>query len=78
MFLFLQVDGTFPEKRLKELIDRHGTEKLYQLTGSVVATRDLDLTLNTGELVALISKMDARGDERRWLVDAGGNFSRSL
>ncbi|KAB5571408.1 hypothetical protein PHYPO_G00224650 [Pangasianodon hypophthalmus] len=60
------------EKRLKVLIDRHGTEKLYQLTGPVVATRDLDLTLNKGELVAVISEMDTRGDRRRWLVDAGG------
>ncbi|XP_060784026.1 rho guanine nucleotide exchange factor 37 [Neoarius graeffei] len=60
------------EKRLKDLIGRHGTKKLYQLTGPVVATRDLDLTLNTGELVAVISEMDTRGDRRRWLVDAGG------
>ncbi|MCJ8734238.1 hypothetical protein PDJAM_G00233020 [Pangasius djambal] len=60
------------EKRLKELIDRYGTEKLYQLTGPVVATRDLDLTLNKGELVAVISEMDTRGDRRRWLVDTGG------
>ncbi|KAF7707482.1 rho guanine nucleotide exchange factor 37 isoform X1 [Silurus meridionalis] len=60
------------EKRLKELIDKHGTEKIYQLTGPVVATRDLDLTMNKGELVAVISEMDTRGDRRRWLVDAGG------
>ncbi|XP_062855711.1 rho guanine nucleotide exchange factor 37 [Trichomycterus rosablanca] len=68
----VQADITVTEKRLKELIDRHGTEKLYQLTGPVVATRDLDLTLNKGELVAVISEIDTRGDKRRWLVDAGG------
>lgn len=60
------------EKRMKLLMDKHGTEKLYQLTGPVVAIRDLDLTLNKGELVAVISEMDTRGDRRRWLVDAGG------
>ncbi|KAK3535843.1 hypothetical protein QTP70_021156 [Hemibagrus guttatus] len=60
------------EKRLKELMDKYGAEKLYQLTGPVVALRDLDLNLNKGELVAVISEMDTRGDRRRWLVDAGG------
>ncbi|KAM9470424.1 rho guanine nucleotide exchange factor 37 isoform 1-T4 [Clarias gariepinus] len=60
------------EKRLKDLVDKHGTEKLYQLIGPVVATRDLDLTLSKGELVAVISEIDTRGDRRRWLVDAGG------
>ncbi|KAF5893847.1 rho guanine nucleotide exchange factor 37-like, partial [Clarias magur] len=60
------------EKRLKDLVAKHGTEKLYQLIGPVVATRDLDLTLSKGELVAVISEIDTRGDRRRWLVDAGG------
>ncbi|KAG9272488.1 rho guanine nucleotide exchange factor 37 [Astyanax mexicanus] len=60
------------EKRLKLLTDRHSSDKIYQLTGPVVATRDLDLTLNKGELVAVIREMDTRGDRRRWLVDAGG------
>ncbi|XP_007246472.2 rho guanine nucleotide exchange factor 37 [Astyanax mexicanus] len=60
------------EKRLKLLTDKHSSDKIYQLTGPVVATRDLDLTLNKGELVAVISEMDTRGDRRRWLVDAGG------
>lgn len=67
-----------PEKRLKDLMDRHGTEKLYQLNGPVVAIRDLDLNLNKGELVAVISEMDTRGDRRRWLVDAGGIHYPSL
>ncbi|XP_060741455.1 rho guanine nucleotide exchange factor 37 isoform X3 [Tachysurus vachellii] len=60
------------EKCLKGLMEKYGAEKLYQLTGPVVATRDLDLNLNKGELVAVISEMDTRGDRRRWLVDAGG------
>ncbi|KAI2656734.1 Rho guanine nucleotide exchange factor 37 [Labeo rohita] len=60
------------ERRLKALTVKHGSEKIYQLTGPVVGTRDLDLTLNKGELVAVVSEMDTRGDRRRWLVDAGG------
>lgn len=72
--VILQPVVAVSEKRLKELMDRHGTEKLYQLTGPVVGTRDLDLTLNKGELVAVLSEMDTRGDKRRWLVDAGGVY----
>ncbi|XP_025760454.1 rho guanine nucleotide exchange factor 37-like [Oreochromis niloticus] len=39
---------------------------------TVVGTWDLDLNLTKGELVAVISEADSRGDRRRWLVDAGG------
>ncbi|XP_026859372.2 rho guanine nucleotide exchange factor 37 [Electrophorus electricus] len=68
----VQAPGAEAEKRLKALVGRHGQEKIYQLTRPVVATRDLDLSLNKGELVAVLSQMDTRGDRRRWLVDAGG------
>lgn len=37
-----------------------------------MASRDLDLNLAKGELVAVLSEADTRGDRRRWLVDAGG------
>ncbi|XP_065127507.2 rho guanine nucleotide exchange factor 37 isoform X2 [Paramisgurnus dabryanus] len=60
------------ERRLKTLTLTHGSQKIYQLTGPVVSIRDLDLTLSKGELVAVVSEMDTRGDRRRWLVDAGG------
>lgn len=60
------------ERRLKALTAKHSSQKIYQLTGPVVGIRDLDLTLNKGELVAVVSEMDTRGDRRRWLVDAGG------
>ncbi|KAM8848147.1 rho guanine nucleotide exchange factor 37 [Synchiropus picturatus] len=60
------------QRRLKQLMDKHGSGKIYQVTVAVAGTRDLDLTLNKGELVAVISEMDTRGDKRRWLVDAGG------
>ncbi|XP_061092701.1 rho guanine nucleotide exchange factor 37 isoform X1 [Conger conger] len=60
------------QKRLKSLTEKHGSGKIYQLSGHVVGSRDLDLTLQRGELVAVLSEMDTRGDRRRWLVDTGG------
>ncbi|XP_073777950.1 rho guanine nucleotide exchange factor 37 isoform X2 [Danio rerio] len=68
----VQALNTVSKKRLMYLNANHGSEKIYQLTGPVVGTRDLDLTLNKGELVAVVCEMDTRGDRRRWLVDAGG------
>uniref|UniRef100_H3C6N8 Rho guanine nucleotide exchange factor 37 n=1 Tax=Tetraodon nigroviridis TaxID=99883 RepID=H3C6N8_TETNG len=59
-------------RRLKQLTDKHGSGRIYQLTGTAVASRDLDLSLSRGELVAVLSEADTRGDGRRWLVDAGG------
>ncbi|XP_061691240.1 rho guanine nucleotide exchange factor 37 isoform X2 [Syngnathoides biaculeatus] len=60
------------QQRLRMLTDKHGSDKIYQVLSAVVGGRDLDLTLAKGELVALISQADTRGDRRRWLVDAGG------
>lgn len=60
------------QRRLKQLTDKHGSGKIYQVISTVVGSRDLDLNLAKGELVAIISEADTRGDKRRWLVDAGG------
>ncbi|XP_074530385.1 rho guanine nucleotide exchange factor 37 [Halichoeres trimaculatus] len=60
------------QRRLKQLTDKHGSGKIYQVVAAVVGSRDLDLNLARGELVAVISESDTRGDKRRWLVDAGG------
>ncbi|XP_041845939.1 rho guanine nucleotide exchange factor 37 [Melanotaenia boesemani] len=60
------------QHRLKQLTDKHGSGKIYQVMSTVVGSRDLDLNLAKGELVAIISEADTRGDKRRWLVDAGG------
>ncbi|XP_029918116.1 rho guanine nucleotide exchange factor 37 isoform X2 [Myripristis murdjan] len=60
------------QRRLKQLTEKHGSGRIYQLTGAVAGGRDLDLSLARGELVAVISEADSRGDRRRWLVDAGG------
>nr|XP_046262371.1 rho guanine nucleotide exchange factor 37 isoform X2 [Scatophagus argus] len=60
------------QRRLKQLTEKHGSAKIYQVVGTVVGSRDLDLNLAKGELVAIVSEADSRGDKRRWLVDAGG------
>ncbi|XP_076746694.1 rho guanine nucleotide exchange factor 37 [Maylandia zebra] len=60
------------QRRLKQLTDKHGSGKIFQVMSTVVGTRDLDLNLTKGELVAVISEADSRGDRRRWLVDVGG------
>nr|XP_054595350.1 rho guanine nucleotide exchange factor 37 [Nothobranchius furzeri]XP_054595351.1 rho guanine nucleotide exchange factor 37 [Nothobranchius furzeri] len=60
------------QRRLKQLTDKHGSGKIYQVASTVVGSRDLDLNLARGELVAILSEADTRGDKRRWLVDAGG------
>lgn len=60
------------QRRLKQLTDKHGSGKIYQMMSQVVGSRDLDLSLLKGELVAVVSEADSRGDRRRWLVDAGG------
>lgn len=46
------------------------------MMSQVVGSRDLDLSLLKGELVAVVSEADSRGDRRRWLVDAGGENQR--
>ncbi|XP_030224535.1 rho guanine nucleotide exchange factor 37 [Gadus morhua] len=60
------------QRRLALLTQKHGSEKIFQVSGAVVGGRDLDLSLGRGELVAVVSQKDSRGDKRRWLVDAGG------
>ncbi|XP_068596744.1 rho guanine nucleotide exchange factor 37 [Brachionichthys hirsutus] len=59
-------------QRLTLLTEKHGSGRIFQVMGAVVGSRDLDLNLAKGELVAVISEEDSRGDKRRWLVDAGG------
>ncbi|XP_057706867.1 rho guanine nucleotide exchange factor 37 [Corythoichthys intestinalis] len=60
------------QQRLQQLMVKHSSDKIYQVTAAVVGTREMNLSLAKGELVAVISYADTRGDRRRWLVDAGG------
>ncbi|XP_010220905.1 PREDICTED: rho guanine nucleotide exchange factor 37 [Tinamus guttatus] len=60
------------ERKVHSLVSRHGPDKLYQVTSNISGSKDLDLTLQRGQIVALLQSMDTKGNTSRWLVDAGG------
>ncbi|XP_060096581.1 rho guanine nucleotide exchange factor 37 isoform X1 [Heteronotia binoei] len=60
------------ERRVLLLVNRHGPDKLYQVTSNISGSKDMDLTLQRGQVVALLHDMDTKGNSNRWLVDAGG------
>ncbi|XP_014436566.2 rho guanine nucleotide exchange factor 37 [Pelodiscus sinensis] len=61
------------ERRVLSLVSKHGPEKLYQVTSNISGSKDLDLTLQRGQIVALLHGVDTKGNTNRWLVDAGGH-----
>ncbi|KAM8994159.1 rho guanine nucleotide exchange factor 37 isoform 1-T2 [Ara ararauna] len=60
------------ERKVLSLVSKHGPDKLYQVTSNISGSRDLDLTLQRGQVVALLQSVDTKGNTNRWLVDAGG------
>ncbi|XP_010144667.1 PREDICTED: rho guanine nucleotide exchange factor 37 [Buceros rhinoceros silvestris] len=60
------------ERKVLSLVSSHGPDKLYQVTSNISGSKDLDLTLQRGQIVALLQSMDTKGNTNRWLVDAGG------
>ncbi|NXV50822.1 ARH37 factor, partial [Uria aalge] len=60
------------EQKVLSLVSKHGPDKLYQVTSNISGSKDLDLTLQRGQIVALLQSMDTKGNTSRWLVDAGG------
>nr|XP_030139692.3 rho guanine nucleotide exchange factor 37 isoform X1 [Taeniopygia guttata] len=60
------------ERKVLSLVSKHGPDKLYQVTSNISGSRDLDLTLLRGQIVALLQSADTKGNTSRWLVDAGG------
>uniref|UniRef100_A0A8B9PT26 Rho guanine nucleotide exchange factor 37 n=1 Tax=Apteryx owenii TaxID=8824 RepID=A0A8B9PT26_APTOW len=60
------------ERKVLSLVSRHGPDKLYQVTSNISGNKDLDLTLQRGQIVALLQSADTKGNTSRWLVDAGG------
>ncbi|CAN8190081.1 unnamed protein product [Coccothraustes coccothraustes] len=60
------------ERKVHSLVSKHGPDKLYQVTSNISGSRDLDLTLLRGQIVALLQGADTKGNTSRWLVDAGG------
>ncbi|XP_054833716.1 rho guanine nucleotide exchange factor 37 [Eublepharis macularius] len=60
------------ERRVLLLVNKHGPDKLFQVTSNISGSKDMDLTLQRGQIVALLHDMDTKGNSNRWLVDAGG------
>ncbi|XP_071426387.1 rho guanine nucleotide exchange factor 37 isoform X3 [Pithys albifrons albifrons] len=60
------------ERKVLSLVSKHGPDKLYQVTSNISGSKDLDLTLLRGQIVALLQTADTKGNTSRWLVDAGG------
>ncbi|XP_066470262.1 rho guanine nucleotide exchange factor 37 isoform X2 [Tiliqua scincoides] len=60
------------ERKVLSLANKHGADKLYQVTSNISGSKDMDLTLQRGQIVALLHSMDTKGNTNRWLVDSGG------
>ncbi|KAJ6668022.1 hypothetical protein lerEdw1_016343 [Lerista edwardsae] len=60
------------ERKVLSLVNKHGPDKLYQVTSNISGSKDMDLTLQRGQVVALLHGMDTKGKTNRWLVDSGG------
>ncbi|XP_028285720.1 dynamin-binding protein isoform X2 [Parambassis ranga] len=53
------------------LLVRYGPEKLYQAERNFNAAQDLDVSIQEGDLVAVIKQQDPMGSQNRWLIDNG-------
>ncbi|XP_075457061.1 rho guanine nucleotide exchange factor 37 isoform X3 [Ascaphus truei] len=61
------------EHQVHLLLQRHGPDQIYQVMSNVSGSRELDLTLHRGEVVAALQLSDTKGNTNRWLVDTGGS-----
>ncbi|XP_042306101.1 rho guanine nucleotide exchange factor 37 isoform X2 [Sceloporus undulatus] len=64
--------NTTEERKVVLLMNKHGSDKLYQVTSNINGSKDMDLTLQRGQIVALLHDKDTKGNPNRWLVDTGG------
>ncbi|XP_056430722.1 rho guanine nucleotide exchange factor 37 [Hyla sarda] len=60
------------ERQVQQLLKQYSPQKLYQVMSAVKSTREMELTLRRGEVVAVIQFADTKGSQTRWLVDTGG------
>ncbi|XP_048399878.1 rho guanine nucleotide exchange factor 37 isoform X1 [Stegostoma tigrinum] len=67
------IEQPYNEEKLETLLKKYSPEKIYQVTSNVSGNKELDLTLQRGDLVALLQSTDTRGNTNRWLVDSGGH-----
>ncbi|XP_078087208.1 rho guanine nucleotide exchange factor 37 isoform X2 [Mustelus asterias] len=67
------VEQPYDEDKLEILLKKHSPDKIYQVTNNISGNKELDLTLQRGDLVALLQAADTKGNTSRWLVDSGGH-----
>ncbi|XP_036604309.1 rho guanine nucleotide exchange factor 37 [Trichosurus vulpecula] len=60
------------ERQVQTLLSKYGPSKLYQVTSNISGSGNLALTLQRGQVVALLQDRDTKGNTSRWLVDTGG------
>ncbi|XP_073507441.1 rho guanine nucleotide exchange factor 37 [Phyllobates terribilis] len=61
------------ERQIQQLLKSYSPNKLFQVMSAVKSTRDMELTLSRGDVVAVIQFADVSGNKSRWLVDTGGS-----
>ncbi|XP_078406849.1 rho guanine nucleotide exchange factor 37 isoform X1 [Cetorhinus maximus] len=66
------IEQPYNEDKLEMLLKKHSPDKIYQVTSNISGNKELDLTLQRGDLVALLQAADTKGNTNRWLVDSGG------
>lgn len=61
------------ERQIQQLLQRYKAEKLYQVVSSFASSREMEISLSRGDVVAVIQLADTRGNRNRWLVDTGAS-----
>ncbi|XP_007473917.1 rho guanine nucleotide exchange factor 37 isoform X1 [Monodelphis domestica] len=60
------------ERQVQALMSKYSPSKLYQVTSNISGSGNLALTLQKGQIVAVLQDRDIKGNTSRWLVDTGG------
>ncbi|KAM5172624.1 rho guanine nucleotide exchange factor 37 [Mantella aurantiaca] len=61
------------ERQIQQLLQRYRAEKLYQVVSSFAGSKEMELSLSRGDVVAVIQLADTKGNKNRWLVDTGAS-----
>ncbi|XP_067899533.1 rho guanine nucleotide exchange factor 37 isoform X2 [Heterodontus francisci] len=67
------IEQPYDEHKLEILLKKHSRNKIYQVTNNIYGNKELALTLQRGDLVAILQAADTKGNTDRWLVDSGGH-----
>ncbi|XP_078267693.1 rho guanine nucleotide exchange factor 37 isoform X2 [Rhinoraja longicauda] len=65
------IEQPLNQEKLNVLLKKYKPSKIYHVTSNISGSKDLDLTLQSGDLVAILQITDTKGNSNRWLVDSG-------